>query len=141
MDASEMRRRLTEARVARLATAGAEGLPHIVPIAFAHDHVNLYFAVDEKPKRTRDLKRLRNIAWNPRVSVLVDHYEDDWTRLWWIRVDGVARVIGHEAEAERAVDLLVAKYAQYERARPRGPVVAISIERMTGWAAADNPGC
>ena len=136
-----MLRRLNDARVARLATAGADGRPHIVPIAFAHDHVNLYFAVDDKPKRTRDLKRLRNIARNPRVSVLVDHYEDDWTRLWWIRVDGVAHVIAHEADAQHAVDLLVARYTQYERTRPLGPVVAISIERMTGWAAADNPGC
>ena len=136
-----MRRRLVEASVARLATAGPDGRPHIVPIVFAHDDENLYFVVDDKPKRSRDLKRVRNIAGNERVSVLVDHYEDDWMRLWWVRVDGVAHVIAHEADAQHAIDVLVAKYAQYERARPRGPVVAISIERMTGWAAADNPGC
>jgi PPOX class probable F420-dependent enzyme len=141
MDAPEMRRRVAGARVGRLATVSADGSPHVVPIAFAHEDVNLFFAVDDKPKRTRDLQRLRNIARNPRVSVLVDHYEDDWMRLWWVRVDGVAHVIAHEADAEHAIDVLVAKYAQYERARPRGPVVAISIERMTGWSAADNPGC
>ena len=131
-----MRLRLVDARVARLATADAEGRPHVVPIAFAHDDENLYFAVDDKPKRSRNLKRLRNIAGNPRVSVLVDHYEDDWTRLWWVRVDGAAHVLDHDAEAQRAIDLLVRKYAQYARKRPQGPVVAIRIEHMTGWSPA-----
>jgi len=131
-----MRRRLQEARVARLATVDAEGRPHLVPIAFAHDDENLYFAVDDKPKRRRDLKRLRNIAGNPRVSVLVDHYEDDWARLWWVRLDGVANVLDHDTEAQRAIDLLVRKYAQYARTRPQGPVVVIKIEHMTGWSPA-----
>ena len=136
-----MRRRLAEARVARLATSGAHGVPHVVPITFAHDDEHLYFAVDEKPKRTRDLKRVRNIARNPRVSVLVDHYEDDWTRLWWVRVDGDAHVIAHEEDAERAIGLLAAKYPQYARDRPRGPVVAITITSITGWAADAKPAC
>ena len=131
-----MRLRLGDTRVARLATADTEGRPHVVPIAFAHDDENLYFVVDDKPKRSRNLKRLRNIAGNPRVSVLVDHYEDDWTRLWWVRVDGVAHVLDHEAEAQRAIDLLARKYPQYERKRPQGPVVAIRIEHMTGWSPA-----
>ena len=134
-----MRKRLGEARVAHLATADAEGRPHVVPIAFAHDDENLYFAVDDKPKRSRNLKRLRNIAGNPRVSVLVDHYEDDWTRLWWVRLDGVAHVLVHDAEAQHAIDLLARKYTQYRDARPPGPVVAITIQRMTGWAANENP--
>ena len=129
-----MRKRLGEARVAHLATADAEGRPHVVPIAFAHHDENLYFVVDDKPKRSRNLKRLRNIAGNPRVSVLVDHYEDDWTRLWWVRVDGVAQVLVHDTEAERAIDLLARKYAQYEGKRPQGPVVAIRIEHITGWS-------
>jgi PPOX class probable F420-dependent enzyme len=141
MDATAMRKRLGEARVAHLATADAEGRPHVVPIAFAHDDENLYFAVDDKPKRSRNLKRLRNIAGNPRVSVLVDHYEDDWTRLWWVRLDGVAHVLVHDAEAQRAIDLLARKYTQYRDARPPGPVVAITIQRMTGWASAENSGC
>jgi len=136
-----MRRRLAEARVAHLATSGPRGVPHVVAITFAHDDEHLYFAVDEKPKRTRDLKRVRNIARNPRVSVLVDHYEDDWTSLWWVRVDGVAHVIAHEADAERAIGLLAAKYPQYRSARPQGPVVAIAIEKMTGWAAEAYPAC
>jgi PPOX class probable F420-dependent enzyme len=141
MDATAMRKRLGAARVARLATADAEGRPHLVPITFAHHDENLYFVVDDKPKRSRNLKRLGNIAGNPRVSVLVDHYEDDWTRLWWVRVDGVAHVVDHDAEAQRAIDLLTRKYAQYGRTRPQGPVVAISIDKMTGWDAGENPAC
>lgn len=134
-----MRRRLEEARVAHLATAGPDGAPHVVPITFAVDGDTIYFAVDAKPKRTTDLKRLRNIAANPAVSVLVDHYDDDdWSRLWWVRADGAARLI---EDGARAVELLAHKYPPYRAARPTGPVVAISIQRMTGWAAADNPGC
>ena len=131
-----MRRRILESRVARLATADGSGRPHAVPICFAMDGDRLYFAVDAKPKRTTNLKRLRNIAVNPAVSVLFDHYEEDWGRLWWVRVDGAARVLdGGHAEAERAIDLLVGRYEQYRRARPNGPVVEISVERMTGWSA------
>jgi len=139
MDATARRRRLEEAPVARLATVGAEGKPHVVPITFAVDADTVYFAVDAKPKRTSDLKRLRNIAANPAVSVLVDHYEQDWDRLWWVRGDGTARVVEDRVRTERALDLLVRKYAQYRDARPPGPVVAITIERMTGWAANENP--
>jgi PPOX class probable F420-dependent enzyme len=141
MDATDQRRRLEEARSARLATVGTDGRPHVVPIAFAVDGDTVYFAVDAKPKRTTDLKRLRNIAANPSVSVLVDHYEDDWEQLWWVRADGAARIIADTAEAGRALDLLARKYPQYRDARPPGPVVAITIQRMTGWAASENPAC
>ena len=133
-----MRSRLEEARVGRLATADAKGRPHVVPITFAVDANALYFAVDAKPKRSTDLKRLRNIAANPAVSVLVDHYEDDWERLWWVRVDGTARVVDGARAAGRAIDLLADRYSQYRRSRPAGPVVAVSVERMTGWSA-DQP--
>ncbi|OLB93739.1 MAG: PPOX class F420-dependent oxidoreductase [Actinobacteria bacterium 13_2_20CM_2_66_6] len=135
MDASAMRSRILEARVARLATADAEGRPHIVPISFALDDNAIFFAVDAKPKRTTDLKRLRNIAANPAVAVLFDHYEDDWSRLWWVRIDGAARIVDDELAAARAIDLLAGRYEQYLQARPGGPVVAISIERMSGWSA------
>lgn len=135
MDGTAARRRILESRTARLATADAEGRPHIVPITFALDGKRLYFAVDAKPKRTANLKRLRNIAANPAVSVLFDHYEDDWSRLWWVRLDGAARILESNAEAEHAIDLLVSRYEQYRGARPGGPVVEISIERITGWAA------
>ena len=135
MDQSEMRHRVEMSFVARLATVGGDGRPHIVPISFGLDDKMLYFAVDFKPKRTSNLKRLRNIAANPAVSVLVDHYEADWDRLWWVRFDGTARIVTEHYEVERALGLLAQRYDQYREKRPAGPVVAISIERMTGWSA------
>jgi PPOX class probable F420-dependent enzyme len=133
MDATAMRKRLSEARVAHLATVGPGGRPHIVPITFAVEGDAIYFAVDSKPKRTTDLQRLRNIAANPAVAVLADHYDDDWGRLWWVRVDGHARVLG-AGESDHAFDLLAARYTQYRHAHPPGPVVEISIDRMSGWS-------
>ena len=135
MDQREMSSRFASAPVGRLATAGADGRPHVVPVCFAIDEHTLYFAVDFKPKRSTNLKRLRNIAANPAVSILVDHYEDDWNRLWWVRVDGDARVVTGKAEAQRAVKLLVARYSQYRANAPAGPVVAVAIAAMTGWSA------
>ena len=126
--------RLSNSVVARLATVNEEGRPHIVPIVFAIDGDSLYFAVDAKPKKTTDLQRLKNIAANPAVSVLADHYEDDWSKLWWVRADGTARVVTDSAEAERAVELLANKYEQHMRERPEGPVVAIHLDRVTGWS-------
>ena len=136
MDATALRQRLFEARVAHLASADAAGKPHLVPISFAVEGDTLYFAVDAKPKRTTDLKRLRNIEANPKVSVLIDHYEEDWSRLWWVRVDGTARIISDHAEVNRATELLVGRYPQYRVTRPAGPVVAISIDRISGWSGA-----
>jgi PPOX class probable F420-dependent enzyme len=135
MDSEEMRRRVSGANVARLATVGPDGRPHIVPITFALDHDTIYFAIDFKPKKTADLQRLRNIETNPSVSVLVDHYEDDWTMLWWVRADGRASIVIDGAVFEKGIALLAHRYAQYGAARPAGPVVSISIERMTGWSA------
>jgi PPOX class probable F420-dependent enzyme len=135
MDDREMRHRIKTAMVARLATVGPEGRPQMVPITFAPADGSLYFAVDQKPKRTRHLQRLRNIAANPYVSVLVDHYEDDWSALWWVRVDGTARIVEAGPEFEEAISLLTARYEQYRSNRPAGPVVAIKVERMTGWTA------
>jgi PPOX class probable F420-dependent enzyme len=130
-----MRRRVAATFVARLATAGARGQPHIVPICFALDDQTLYFAIDAKPKRTTNLKRLRNIAANPVVAILVDHYEDDWDRLWWIRLDGRARVLTEDSEVETGLRLLAERYAQYRAAKPAGPVVAVAVEGMSGWSA------
>ena len=135
MDTVEIRRRIAAARVARLATTGADLRPHIVPICFALDEQTLYFAVDAKPKRTTNLKRLRNIAVNPAVSILIDHYEEDWEKLWWVRLDGSARALTEGADVERALHLLDQRYIQYRAARPGGPVVAVAIEGMTGWSA------
>jgi PPOX class probable F420-dependent enzyme len=122
--------------VARLATVGVDGRPHIVPITFALEDQTLYFAVDFKPKRTTNLRRIRNLAATPAVSVLIDHYESDWNRLWWVRIDGTARTVTERGEVERALDLLAQRYEQYHTTRPAGPVVAITVERMTGWSAA-----
>jgi PPOX class probable F420-dependent enzyme len=136
MEEAEARRRLAVSKVAHLATVSAEGRPHIVPIVFALDGDTLYFAVDAKPKQTTRLARLKNIAANPAVSVLVDHYEDDWTRLWWVRADGNAHIVTDDAEAQRAIDLLAKRYQQHATDRPGGPVVAIHIDRLTGWTGA-----
>jgi len=122
------------APVARLATVGREGRPHVVPICFVLDGERLYTAVDEKPKRTRRLKRLENIEANPRVEVLIDHYEDDWSKLWWVRLRGTARIV----EDPRAVDLLVAKYPQYAERRPEGPVIAIDVEERSEWTSSPS---
>jgi PPOX class probable F420-dependent enzyme len=122
------------ARVARLATAGRDGRPHVVPICFVLDGETLYTAVDEKPKRTRRLKRLENIEANPHVEVLIDHYEDDWSKLWWVRLRGTARIV----EDPRAVDLLVAKYPQYAERRPEGPVIAIDVEERSEWTSSPS---
>lgn len=130
-----MERRVASAYVARLATVGADGRPHIVPICFALDEQTLYFAVDSKPKQTTNLKRLRNIAANSAISVLVDHYEADWDKLWWVRLDGVARVVTDDDEVKKAVRLLAARYSQYRATTPAGPVVAVAVAGMTGWSA------
>ena len=131
------RERFAAARVARLATADAKGRPHLVPMVFVLAGETIYSAVDAKPKRTDRLRRLANAAVNPHVALLADHYDDaDWTALWWVRADGVARVLAPEdEEAVRAVDRLVARYAQYREARPHGPVLAVDVERWSGWSA------
>jgi PPOX class probable F420-dependent enzyme len=129
----EARERFASARVARLATADAAGVPHIVPLVFALDGDTLYSAVDRKPKRTTDLKRLRNVAANPRVALLADHYaDDDWDALWWARADGTGHVLD---AAPEAVALLRERYLQYRDAPPEGPVLAVEVHRWSGWRA------
>lgn len=135
MDEAEIRRRLDESRVARLATTRSDGRPHIVPICFVVTSGEILFAIDHKPKRTTDLRRLRNIAANPWVAVLADHYEEDWSRIWWVRIDGFARVLEAGDAADHAVEALSARYPQYRLERPSGPVVSIRIERLSGWSA------
>jgi PPOX class probable F420-dependent enzyme len=133
IDQDVMRSRVEGARVARLATVDAEGRPHLVPICFALDGDVLYSAVDEKPKRTRRLKRLENIRLHPTVTVLVDHYEEDWSRLWWVRLRGEARVLDDDGESRRALALLADKYPQYRREPPAGPVIRLEIREWLGW--------
>lgn len=134
MDPTDTRRRLADSSIAVLATITDGGRPHVVPICFALDGDFLYFAVDHKPKRTKDLKRLRNIAANPAVAVLVQHYEHDWRRLWWVRVDGTARVLEDGDRSTRALELLADRYPQYRERPPDGPVVEVAVGSITGWA-------
>jgi PPOX class probable F420-dependent enzyme len=138
MDAESARARFAAARVARLATADAAGVPHLVPIVFAVADDVVYSAVDDKPKRTTALRRLANVTANPAVSVLVDEYDDDWESLWWARADGRARILATgEAEAQHAVDRLVERYPVYRLHRPSGPVLAVDVQRWSGWSASD----
>jgi PPOX class probable F420-dependent enzyme len=132
MTPEEARERFASARVARLATADAGGVPHIVPLVFALDGGTIYSAVDAKPKRTTDLKRLRNVTANPRVALLADHYAEDWDVIWWARADGTGRVLD---SSPAAVALLRERYAQYRDAPPEGPVLAVDVERWSGWHA------
>jgi PPOX class probable F420-dependent enzyme len=124
------------ARIARLATVDALGTPHLVPIVFAVDGDRVYSAVDAKPKRTPALRRLANIAVNPHVAVLVDHYAEDWTTLWWVRADGTGQVVGPATvDGEHGIALLTERYGQYRSEPPPGPVIVIEVERWAGWSA------
>ncbi|WP_406271020.1 TIGR03668 family PPOX class F420-dependent oxidoreductase [Streptomyces sp. NBC_00191] len=131
----DARARFAAEPVARLATVGSEGAPHLVPFTFAVDGDLVCFAVDQKPKSTRDLRRLRNIRANDQVSALADHYADDWSRLWWARADGHAEVVEEGERLSAVMELLRAKYVQYRERSPEGPVVVISVTRWSGWAA------
>jgi PPOX class probable F420-dependent enzyme len=157
LHADACRSRFAAARHAYLATADADGVPHLVPVTFAllsttaatSDGADgtptdvgagtpsadeVVVAIDHKPKSTRDLKRLRNLAENPRVTFLVDRYGDDWAQLWWVRADGVAAV-EHEGEARAAaLDALAARYPQYRERRPDGPLIRVRVTRWSGWA-------
>ena len=124
--------------MARLATVAPDGAPHLVPVCFAVVADVVYSAVDDKPKRTTDLARLANIAAEPRVALLADHYDDDWTRLWWVRVDGDARVVTDADERARALAALAAAYPQYARNPPQGAVIAVDARRFSGWSAREG---
>jgi PPOX class probable F420-dependent enzyme len=136
LDADEARARFAAARVARLATVGPDAVPHLVPVTFALAGDTVLFAVDAKPKTTTALRRLRNITANPNVTFLVDHYEEDWERLWWVRADGSATIL-EQAAAGDAVATLRAKYPHYARQPPTGPVVGTAVTSWRGWAASE----
>jgi PPOX class probable F420-dependent enzyme len=125
--------RFAQARVGRLATVTALGRPHLVPVCFVLHEDRIYTAVDAKPKATTALARLENIRATGRAGLLVDHYEEDWSTLWWVRVDGVAEIV----ESDRALDALAAKYEQYRATRPAGPLIAITPERWRSWVASE----
>jgi PPOX class probable F420-dependent enzyme len=127
-------RRLVDARVARLATHNPNGAIDLVPFTFAVlDDRTIVSAVDHKPKRTRQLRRLANIRANPKVTVLADHYEEDWSKLWWVRARGDAVVLDRPPEAVLAA--LVAKYEQYGAQPPAGPAIVIAVTELRGWSS------
>ena len=133
----ELRARVAAWPVARLATVGADGSPRLVPCCFVLEGDVAYSAVDAvKPKRSLRLRRLDDVQANPAVCLLVDHYSDDWTELWWVRLDGRGRVVEHGPERDRAVELLGAKYRQYRDRPPEGPVLAVDITRWRSWSGA-----
>ncbi len=134
---AKVRAKLQSARVARLATLDANRKPHVIPICFAFDGSVFYSAIDHKPKRVTPsrLARLKNIADRPHVALLVDHYDEDWTRLWYILVRGKARLVASETERRLAIELLRAKYRQYDSSMlpDDAPVVRITPVRITAW--------
>ncbi|MEQ7124699.1 TIGR03668 family PPOX class F420-dependent oxidoreductase [Actinopolymorpha sp. B11F2] len=132
---ADARARFAGGRTAHLAMADESARPHVVVVTFAAVGSVVVTAVDSKPKTTPRLHRLRLIAANPQVSILVDQYDDaDWTRLWWVRGDGVAHILDTPEESAEARSWLAAKYAQYAAEPPAGPVIRIEVARWSGWA-------
>ncbi len=131
---ARLRRRVTEARIARLATVRPDGHPHVVPITFALAGNTIVTAIDHKPKTTTSLQRLKNIEAHPVASVIVDHYEEDWSRLWWVRGDGPARIIPEGAGRDQAIARLSEKYVPYRANPPRGPVIQVAVDHWTSWS-------
>lgn len=139
MTPGEARARFATQRVARLATVDADGTPHLVPITFALDGDTIVTAIDGKPKRGGQLRRLDNIAANAAVSLLVDAYDEDWSRLWWARADGTARIFEDGSDLVHAFDLLRDRYVQYRDVDLIGPAIVVDVKRWTGWAATAAP--
>jgi PPOX class probable F420-dependent enzyme len=134
LEMAEARARFAAARVLRLATAGRDRMPHLIPCTFVIDEVGqIAIGIDTKPKTTLNLRRLRNISQNPRVSLLTDEYNEDWTRLWWARADGAAAIerdgAGHEAHWRQ----LRSKYPQYDGEILGGPIIAVTVDAWSGW--------
>ena len=135
-----MRRLVQDARVARLATVAADGRPHLVPVCFVTETADVgsdrvHIAVDHKPKRGTELRRTANLRATGRACLLVDHYDEDWSTLWWVRLDGHGGEVSDPAQAQDALDALAAKYPQYRADRPDGPVLHLQVEAYRGWSA------
>lgn len=135
MDIDEARRRFATGRVARLATVRPDGAPHLVPVTFAVDGDTIYTAVDAKPKRTTRLQRIENLRAHPRCTLLVDRYDDDWSRLWWVRADGDADVVEDPDPSHPGLVLLADRYPPYAETPPDGPLIVIAVVRWNAWAA------
>lgn len=142
----EARRRFAASASAVLGTADADGRPHLVPVTFAlaaspdtDTDDRVLIAVDDKPKRSTDLKRLRNIAGNPAVCLLADQYDSDWSRLWWARADGLARIVTEAAGLPGGLlEKLRGRYPHYADNAPGGPFIVVAVERWSGWSFADQ---
>jgi PPOX class probable F420-dependent enzyme len=133
-----MRWLVEPARVARLATVDSSGRPHLVPVCFALLGETVYSAVDHKPKTTTRLRRIDNITATGYACLLVDRYSEDWSTLWWVRMDGRGYVVDDASEASTALAALTGKYRQYAENPPTGPILAVTIDRWTGWSATET---
>jgi PPOX class probable F420-dependent enzyme len=129
------REMFASSQVAQLATVNADGIPHLVPIVFAVSHDVIYTAVDAKRKSSQRLRRMANIEANPAVSLIVDHYDEDWSQLWWVRADGLAQIHYRGEEMATGYFELRRKYVQYQRIALDGPVIAVTVHRWSGWQA------
>ncbi|BCI55886.1 PPOX class F420-dependent oxidoreductase [Mycolicibacterium litorale] len=127
--------RFSTAPAAALATISPDGAPHLVPVVFAVHRDTVYTAVDAKRKSTQRLRRLANIEADPRVCMIVDHYTDDWTQLWWVRADGEATVHHSGEQMAAGYALLRQKYPQYQRIALDGPVITVAVRRWSSWQA------
>ena len=134
METAELRRRFASSPVARLSTVRPDGAPHVVPMVFALVDDTVFSAVDAKPKRSTDLQRLANVRAEPRCALLVDHYDDDWRRLWWVRADGVGEVVDAPPE-HPGIQALVQRFPQYRDEPPSGPLLVVTVHRWTGWTS------
>ena len=139
MDTTAARTAVHDARVARLATVGTDGLPHLVPVCFALVGDVVYSAVDHKPKRSVRLRRVENVESTGGACLLVDAYSEDWSRLWWVRLDGRGRVVRDPHEAALAIGALREKYEQYATLTSSDTVLAIDVERWVSWSGMPDP--
>lgn len=135
-----VRARIDAARSAHLATASADAAPHLIPVVFALNRDAVYIAIDEKPKTTTRIRRLRNIEENPQAALLIDHYDDDWTKLWWIMLRGRAEILTPgtwtASEANDALSALRTRYPQYAaHALEERPLIRLTITNVTRWSA------
>lgn len=129
---------IEQGRVAHLATVDDGGEPHVVPIVYAFDGARIYSPIDKKPKQVGayELQRVHNIEGNPKVAVIIDHYEPDWEQLAWVQLRGDASITTQGTEYEEGLSLLVTKYEQYQDLPLEGrPLIVIQVERIISWRA------
>ena len=136
MRTADLRALFASSPVAHLATVRPDGGPHVVPMVFALVEDTVYSAVDAKPKRSRRLQRLANLRAHPGCALLVDHYEDDWRRLWWVRADGHGDVVDDPSDDHPGIQALVQRFPQYRTEPPAGPLLVVTVERWSGWVGA-----